>query len=82
MARRTTKPARVSRNEDCPCGSGRKYKHCCARKADRMTTGGRVLLALVIAVAVVGVVLAFTNRSEPASLAGKVWSPEHGHYHD
>jgi uncharacterized protein YecA (UPF0149 family) len=20
---------RVGRNENCPCGSGRKYKHCC-----------------------------------------------------
>jgi len=23
---------RVGRNEPCPCGSGRKYKHCCMRK--------------------------------------------------
>jgi hypothetical protein len=22
---------RVSRNDPCPCGSGRKYKHCCGR---------------------------------------------------
>ncbi|MFO7897791.1 MAG: SEC-C metal-binding domain-containing protein [Planctomycetota bacterium] len=22
----------VGRNEPCPCGSGRKYKHCCMRK--------------------------------------------------
>jgi uncharacterized protein YecA (UPF0149 family) len=22
---------RVGRNESCPCGSGRKYKLCCAR---------------------------------------------------
>jgi preprotein translocase subunit SecA len=21
--------ARVGRNEPCPCGSGKKYKHCC-----------------------------------------------------
>jgi hypothetical protein len=25
---------RVGRNEPCPCGSGRKYKQCCLRKAD------------------------------------------------
>ena len=24
---------RVGRNEPCPCGSGKKYKNCCARKA-------------------------------------------------
>jgi len=25
--------AKVSRNDPCPCGSGRKYKSCCGRKA-------------------------------------------------
>ncbi|GIX31130.1 MAG: protein translocase subunit SecA [Porticoccaceae bacterium] len=25
--------AKVGRNEPCPCGSGRKYKHCCGRLA-------------------------------------------------
>ncbi|MGL6311367.1 SEC-C metal-binding domain-containing protein [Aeromonas sp. 96A] len=22
-------PAKVGRNEPCPCGSGKKYKQCC-----------------------------------------------------
>ncbi len=22
---------KIGRNEPCPCGSGKKYKHCCAR---------------------------------------------------
>ena len=25
--------AKVGRNEPCPCGSGKKYKNCCMRKA-------------------------------------------------
>jgi hypothetical protein len=25
-------PTRVGRNERCPCGSGKKFKHCCRRK--------------------------------------------------
>jgi hypothetical protein len=25
----TRKGAKVGRNDPCPCGSGRKYKHCC-----------------------------------------------------
>ncbi|WP_373280656.1 SEC-C metal-binding domain-containing protein, partial [Methylomonas koyamae] len=25
--------AKPGRNEACPCGSGRKYKHCCADRA-------------------------------------------------
>jgi preprotein translocase subunit SecA len=24
---------KVGRNEPCPCGSGKKYKNCCMRKA-------------------------------------------------
>ncbi|MEK7214061.1 MAG: SEC-C metal-binding domain-containing protein, partial [Chloroflexota bacterium] len=24
----------VGRNEPCPCGSGRKYKHCCLVRED------------------------------------------------
>ncbi len=23
--------AKVGRNDDCPCGSGKKYKRCCGR---------------------------------------------------
>jgi len=26
---------RVGRNSPCPCGSGKKYKHCCARAGSR-----------------------------------------------
>ena len=25
-------PERIGRNDPCPCGSGKKYKHCCLRK--------------------------------------------------
>lgn len=24
-------PARIGRNEKCPCGSGSKFKHCCLK---------------------------------------------------
>jgi uncharacterized protein YecA (UPF0149 family) len=24
-------PAKVGRNEPCPCGSGKKYKRCCGQ---------------------------------------------------
>jgi tetratricopeptide (TPR) repeat protein len=29
------KKAEVGRNDPCPCGSGKKYKHCCMRKKRR-----------------------------------------------
>lgn len=36
-----TKPKakKVGRNEQCPCGSGKKYKKCCLEK-DRAATSG------------------------------------------
>ena len=32
-AGRPRRVSRVGRNDPCPCGSGRKYKHCCGRSA-------------------------------------------------
>jgi hypothetical protein len=35
VAPRSAEPrtqAKVGRNDPCPCGSGRKYKHCCGKK--------------------------------------------------
>ncbi len=28
--------AKIGRNEKCPCRSGKKYKHCCARKPENV----------------------------------------------
>ncbi|MDD3212569.1 MAG: SEC-C metal-binding domain-containing protein, partial [Eubacteriales bacterium] len=28
------KPGAVGRNQPCPCGSGKKYKHCCGKNAE------------------------------------------------
>ncbi|MFW6213870.1 MAG: YecA family protein [Spirochaetota bacterium] len=30
---------KVGRNEPCPCGSGRKYKHCCMRNEETRSAG-------------------------------------------
>jgi uncharacterized protein YecA (UPF0149 family) len=27
----STRPNRLGRNDPCPCGSGKKFKHCCMR---------------------------------------------------
>jgi hypothetical protein len=37
----------VGRNEPCPCGSGKKYKYCCATKAQRMPLGTKVVGSLI-----------------------------------
>lgn len=31
MARAKTNEPKVGRNDDCPCGSGKKYKKCCGK---------------------------------------------------
>jgi hypothetical protein len=31
--------AKTGRNDPCPCGSGKKYKKCCARKVEQPPTG-------------------------------------------
>jgi hypothetical protein len=72
--------AKVGRNETCPCGSGKKYKHCCESKA----TGNRMtmVMVLLIAGAIVAAVLASVfNEGDTSAGAGRVWSAEHGHYH-
>ena len=36
---------RPGRNEPCPCGSGRKYKHCCLEKDDGLASVARAAAA-------------------------------------
>lgn len=31
LSAREHRPAKIGRNSPCPCGSGRKYKHCCEK---------------------------------------------------
>jgi hypothetical protein len=38
----STSGRRVGRNEPCPCGSGRKYKHCCLGKDEVAAREARV----------------------------------------
>ena len=113
--------SKTGRNEPCPCGSGSKYKRCCALKEAETASrsGAVVLLALLVLVgggvvfAAVMVIKGQDERPEApdrttegvrrspsipvnsAALpgqptpqppgpvpAGKVWSPEHGNWHD
>ena len=65
----------VGRNEPCPCGSGQKYKNCCAGKSTRGASKGLIfLLAVIGVIAAVGAVASFIGRekqpSTPGTLAG------------
>ena len=99
----------IGRNEPCPCGSGLKYKNCCADKSKRGVSKGLIaLLAAIGVVAAIGVFGALSSREEarpatanvpaPTTTAnpmqpgrpqppgptppGKVWDVAHGHWHD
>ena len=74
--------AKANRNELCPCGSGKKYKRCCANKQGAAGTSKLVLA--IVAVLIAGAVImgvASLGEDSSASPAGQVWSAEHGHYH-
>ena len=34
---------KTNRNEQCPCGSGKKYKNCCQQKRFQDDGGGKYL---------------------------------------
>ena len=73
----------AGRNDLCPCGSGKKFKKCCAGK--NQTSWGTLAMAAVLLAIVVGgifaVVTSFGDDAGAAAVPGRVWSPEHGHYH-
>ena len=75
--------AKQGRNDLCTCGSGKKYKKCCAAKhqKNRMNLLMVGLLVAALAGGVYAAVVGFGDEGSPTAGAGKVWSPEHGHYH-
>jgi hypothetical protein len=75
--------SKANRNDHCPCGSGKKYKKCCAQKAgsNRGNTIMLILVGLLVVAGAAAVVTSFTADRTHVSRPGGVWSPEHGHYH-
>lgn len=75
---------RPGRNELCPCGSGLKYKHCCAGRSLAPERRGWVIgVALFGAVLAGGLVWAVleTIQQRQYGTPNRVWSPEHKHWH-
>jgi hypothetical protein len=72
---------KIGRNDWCPCGSGRKVKHCC--QGVKRDGGSKLMLWIVLALAAGGIVAGIASFRDTAAspAAGKVWSAEHGHYH-
>lgn len=77
---------KIGRNEPCPCGSGKKYKHCCLNRKAALPMTQKLLLLVVALVIGSGMILGLTalltedHMGVPAE-EGKVWSEEHQHWH-
>ncbi len=79
------------RNDRCPCGSGKKYKNCCADKAARRMSPASwaAIVAIVAAAGVLVVLLVNATRGGAGAAVprsgicppGQVWDPTHNHCH-
>jgi hypothetical protein len=74
--------AKPGRNDLCSCGSGRKFKRCCATNTKEARSSRFLLIAVGAAVlaAVVAGVASFTADGSADST--RVWDAAHGHYHN
>ena len=77
------RPSKAGRNDPCPCGSGKKFKRCCEAKSasTRRSNTLLVVLGVILLGGLAAAVSMWTDDSVPAATPGRVWSPEHGHYH-
>ena len=71
----------VGRNAPCPCGSGKKFKQCCAISDGKNRRWLWVAGTIVVLVALVGTAIS-ALRDVSTVPEDKVWSEEHGHWHD
>lgn len=81
---------KVGRNDSCPCGSGKKHKHCCAARAQRradardsLAKGMFYILGPLAAVVAGAVVISTFLGGDKVGEDGlpRVWSATHGHWH-
>jgi hypothetical protein len=75
--------AKLGRNDLCRCGSGLKFKRCCEAKTASARTA-RFWMIVVAAAVVLGVAAGIASFSTDGSGSGgaRLWSEDHGHYHD
>lgn len=73
---------KVGRNQPCPCGSGMKYKHCCASKRNALSRTHKLFISILVLLFVGSVLYAMLSfRDHEANGTNRVWSEEHGHWH-
>jgi hypothetical protein len=75
----------VGRNDPCPCGSGYKYKHCCAGQEIERTQWPRIVLTAAFVLLLGGGLFAAvldTITRDDSEGTQRVWSEEHKHWHN
>ena len=74
--------AKPGRNDQCPCGSGNKFKKCCESKTASRTQSRLLMMAVggALLAAVAAGIASF--NSDGSSSGVRVWDPAHGHYHN
>ena len=75
---------KTNRNDACSCGSGRKYKRCCANTTSQSRSWIWVAALVVFACAAIwSFGQSFQDMdSERVTPPGKVWDEAHQHFHD
>ena len=75
---------KIGRNDPCFCGSGKKYKQCCEKKAieksNRITKWAAIVFGGLLLIGALAMASSLVNNDAPAT-PGRVWSPEHQHWH-
>jgi len=78
--------AKVRKTDPCPCGSEKKYKYCHGAKQPEASTAPparrQVFLWIVVALAPIAYAATFFQGDPEATAVERVWSEEHGHYHN
>lgn len=75
--------AAIGRNEPCPCGSGLKYKRCCALKAQKASLGSRIAISVIGLMLLTGAIFMLVSLNDDGETLQpeRVWSEEHQHWH-
>ncbi|MDA1184595.1 MAG: SEC-C metal-binding domain-containing protein [Acidobacteria bacterium] len=74
--------AKTGRNDLCACGSGQKYKKCCEAKDLAGGTQSRIMMFVVGGAVLAAIIAGLASFTGETSTATRIWSAEHGHYHD